>query len=60
MQAWLENALGAVILTAFSLGWVDWLWIFNVEDSKVLHLVGFGSPYGKLGGGNGPQSRDPA
>ena len=34
MQAWLENALGAVILTAFSLGWVDWLWIFSVEDSK--------------------------
>lgn len=32
-QKW-DDILSAAVLAAFTLGWIDWLWIFGVEASR--------------------------
>lgn len=30
----IDDIAGAALLAVFTLGWIDWLWVFGVEDSR--------------------------
>ena len=34
MPVRLDDILGAALVAVFTLGWVDWLWVFGVESSR--------------------------
>ena len=30
----IDDIAGAALLAVFTLGWIDWLWVFGIEDSR--------------------------
>ena len=34
MRLRLDDILGAALVAVFTLGWIDWLWVFGVESSR--------------------------
>jgi len=34
MRQYLDDIIGAVLITLFTLGWIDWLWVFGIEASR--------------------------
>jgi len=34
MRLRLDDILGAALVAVFTLGWIDWLWVFGVEASR--------------------------
>ena len=34
MPVRLDDILGAALVAVFTLGWIDWLWVFGVESSR--------------------------
>jgi hypothetical protein len=34
MSVRLDDILGAALVAVFTLGWIDWLWVFGVESSR--------------------------
>jgi len=34
MRQYLDEIIGGIILLLFTLGWIDWLWVFGIENSR--------------------------
>lgn len=34
MRQYIDDILASIVMAVFVLGWIDWLWIFGVEQSQ--------------------------
>ena len=34
MRRYADDIIGGIILLLFTLGWIDWLWVFGIESSR--------------------------
>ena len=34
MRQYLDDIIGMIIILFFTLGWIDWLWVFGIESSR--------------------------
>ena len=34
MRRYADDIIGGFILLLFTLGWIDWLWVFGIESSR--------------------------
>lgn len=34
MRQYADDIIGGIILLLFTLGWIDWLWVFGIESSR--------------------------
>lgn len=34
MRRYADEIIGGTILLLFTLGWIDWLWVFGIEASR--------------------------
>jgi len=34
MKQYADDIIGAALITLFTLGWIDWLWVFGIGSSR--------------------------
>tara|TARA_Y100000004_G_scaffold176308_1_gene216746 strand:- start:510 stop:662 length:153 start_codon:yes stop_codon:yes gene_type:complete len=50
MEQLKDDMIGFILLFLFVMGWIDWLWIFGVEDSRTYTWWALIQYYGQMAG----------